>query len=72
LAQAHRRSDRGAARQAAARPHRVHAGYQLRRRPGRRAPAAARLIQSSHALYHSFGGLNWRAPGISDGMIGVL
>ena len=27
---------------------------------------AASLIQSSHALY-----LNWRAQGISDGMIGV-
>jgi MFS transporter, PPP family, 3-phenylpropionic acid transporter len=33
---------------------------------------AASLIQSSHALYYSFGSLNWRAQGISDGMIGVL
>ena len=33
---------------------------------------AASLIQSSHALYYSFGSLNWRAQGISDGMIGML
>ena len=33
---------------------------------------AASLIQSSHAVYYSFGSLNWRAQGISDGMIGVL
>jgi PPP family 3-phenylpropionic acid transporter len=33
---------------------------------------AVSLIQSSHALYYSFGSLNWRAQGISDGMIGVL
>jgi MFS transporter, PPP family, 3-phenylpropionic acid transporter len=33
---------------------------------------SASLIQSSHALYYSFGSLNWRAQGISDGMIGVL
>ena len=32
----------------------------------------ASLIQSSHAVYYSFGSLNWRAQGISDGMIGVL
>jgi PPP family 3-phenylpropionic acid transporter len=33
---------------------------------------AASLIQASHALYYSFGTLNWRALGISDGVIGVL
>jgi PPP family 3-phenylpropionic acid transporter len=33
---------------------------------------AASLIQSSHAVYYSFGSLNWRAQGISDGMIGAL
>lgn len=33
---------------------------------------AASLIQSSHAVYYSFGSLNWRLQGISDGMIGVL
>jgi PPP family 3-phenylpropionic acid transporter len=33
---------------------------------------AASLIQSSHALYYSFGSLNWRAQGVSDGMIGAL
>ena len=33
---------------------------------------AASLIQSSHAVYYSFGSLNWRAQGVSDGMIGVL
>ena len=34
--------------------------------------ARSELIQSSHAVYYSFGSLNWRAQGISDGMIGVL
>jgi PPP family 3-phenylpropionic acid transporter len=33
---------------------------------------AASLIQASHALYYSFGTLNWRAQGIPDGAIGVL
>lgn len=33
---------------------------------------AASLIQSSHALYYSFGSLNWRAQGISGGAIGML
>jgi MFS transporter, PPP family, 3-phenylpropionic acid transporter len=33
---------------------------------------AASLIQSSHALYYSFGTLNWRAQGISGGAIGLL
>jgi PPP family 3-phenylpropionic acid transporter len=33
---------------------------------------AASLIQSSHALYYSFGTLNWRAQGISGGAIGML
>jgi MFS transporter, PPP family, 3-phenylpropionic acid transporter len=33
---------------------------------------AASLIQSSHALYYSFGSLNWRAQGVSDGVIGAL
>ncbi|MBC8012568.1 MAG: MFS transporter [Methyloceanibacter sp.] len=33
---------------------------------------AASLIQSSHALYYSFGTLNWRAQNIPDGAIGVL
>jgi PPP family 3-phenylpropionic acid transporter len=33
---------------------------------------AASLIQSSHALYYSFGTLNWRAQGIPDGVIGLL
>lgn len=34
--------------------------------------SAASLIQASHALYYSFGTLNWRAQGIPDGAIGVL
>lgn len=33
---------------------------------------AASLIQASHALYYSFGTLNWRAQGIPDGVIGML
>ena len=33
---------------------------------------AASLIQASHALYYSFGSLNWRAQGIPDGAIGML
>jgi len=33
---------------------------------------AASLIQASHALYYSFGTLNWRAQGIPDGAIGML
>jgi MFS transporter, PPP family, 3-phenylpropionic acid transporter len=33
---------------------------------------AASLIQSSHALYYSFGTLNWRAQGIYGGAIGLL
>jgi len=33
---------------------------------------AASLIQASHALYYSFGSLNWRAQGIPDGAIGAL
>jgi PPP family 3-phenylpropionic acid transporter len=33
---------------------------------------AASLIQASHALYYSFGTLNWRAQDIPDGAIGVL
>jgi PPP family 3-phenylpropionic acid transporter len=33
---------------------------------------AASLIQASHALYYSFGSLNWRAQGIPDGVIGML
>jgi len=33
---------------------------------------AASLIQSSHALYYSFGTLNWRAQSIPDGAIGML
>jgi PPP family 3-phenylpropionic acid transporter len=33
---------------------------------------AASLIQASHALYYSFGTLNWRAQGIPDGAIGLL
>jgi PPP family 3-phenylpropionic acid transporter len=33
---------------------------------------AASLIQASHAVYYSFGTLNWRAQGIPDGAIGVL
>lgn len=33
---------------------------------------AASLIQASHALYYSFGTLNWRAQNIPDGAIGVL
>ncbi len=33
---------------------------------------ATSLIQGSHALYYSFGTLNWRAQGIPDGLIGVL
>ncbi len=33
---------------------------------------AASLIQSSHALYYSFGTLNWRAQGFPDGIIGLL
>jgi PPP family 3-phenylpropionic acid transporter len=33
---------------------------------------AASLIQGSHALYYSFGTLNWRAQGIPDGAIGML
>jgi len=33
---------------------------------------AASLIQASHALFYSFGTLNWRALGISDAVIGVL
>jgi PPP family 3-phenylpropionic acid transporter len=34
--------------------------------------AAASLIQASHALYYSFGTLNWQAQGIPDGAIGML
>jgi PPP family 3-phenylpropionic acid transporter len=33
---------------------------------------AASLIQSSHALYYSFGTLNWRAQSFPDGVIGML
>jgi MFS transporter, PPP family, 3-phenylpropionic acid transporter len=33
---------------------------------------AASLIQASHALYYSFGSLNWRAQAIPDGAIGML
>lgn len=33
---------------------------------------AASLIQSSHALYYSFGTLHWRGQGIADGVIGAL
>lgn len=33
---------------------------------------AASLIQASHALYYSFGTLNWRAQGIPDSAIGML
>ncbi len=33
---------------------------------------AASLVQASHALYYSFGSLNWRAQGIPDGAIGAL
>jgi PPP family 3-phenylpropionic acid transporter len=33
---------------------------------------AASLIQASHALYYSFGSLNWRAQDIPDGAIGML
>jgi PPP family 3-phenylpropionic acid transporter len=33
---------------------------------------AASLIQASHALYYSFGSLNWRAQGIPDSAIGLL
>jgi PPP family 3-phenylpropionic acid transporter len=33
---------------------------------------AAGLIQASHALYYSFGTLNWRAQGFPDGIIGAL
>jgi len=33
---------------------------------------AASLIQASHALYYSFGSLNWRAQGIPDSAIGML
>ncbi len=33
---------------------------------------AASFIQGSHALYYSFGTLNWRAQGIPDGVIGAL
>ena len=33
---------------------------------------AASLIQSSHALYYSFGTLNWRSQGFPDGVIGLL
>ena len=33
---------------------------------------SASLIQGSHALYYSFGTLNWRAQAIPDGVIGVL
>ncbi len=33
---------------------------------------AASAIQASHAVYYAFGTLNWRAQGISDGMIGAL
>jgi MFS transporter, PPP family, 3-phenylpropionic acid transporter len=33
---------------------------------------AASLILGSHAVYHSFGTLNWRTQGIPDGVIGVL
>ena len=33
---------------------------------------AASLVQASHALYYSFGTLNWQAQGIPDGAIGAL
>jgi PPP family 3-phenylpropionic acid transporter len=33
---------------------------------------AASLIQASHALYYSFGSLNWQRQGIADGAIGML
>src|SRR5262245_47058683 len=33
---------------------------------------AASAIQASHALYYSFGTLNWRAQGFADGTIGAL
>jgi PPP family 3-phenylpropionic acid transporter len=33
---------------------------------------AASLLQSSHALYYSFGTLNWRMQGFPDGVIGLL
>jgi MFS1 family protein len=33
---------------------------------------AASMIQASHALYHAFGTLHWRARGFADGSIGVL
>lgn len=33
---------------------------------------AASLIQASHALYYSFGTLNWRTQGFPDGAIGLL
>ena len=33
---------------------------------------AASAIQSSHALYYSFGTLHWRAQGFADGTIGAL
>jgi MFS transporter, PPP family, 3-phenylpropionic acid transporter len=33
---------------------------------------AASLIQASHALYYSFGSLNWQAQGIPAGAIGML
>jgi MFS transporter, PPP family, 3-phenylpropionic acid transporter len=33
---------------------------------------AASLIQASHALYYSFGTLNWRTQNIPDGAIGML
>jgi MFS transporter, PPP family, 3-phenylpropionic acid transporter len=33
---------------------------------------AASFIQASHAVYYSFGSLNWRMQGIADSMIGAL
>jgi PPP family 3-phenylpropionic acid transporter len=33
---------------------------------------AASLVQASHALYYSFGTLNWQAQAIPDGVIGAL
>ena len=33
---------------------------------------AASMVQASHALYYSFGTLNWQAQGIPDGAIGAL